>query len=85
MPDGARNVSQHQFLDYNFASQNFASRWAFALSVGERRLRHVAVSWTALKQAAACRCLSICGIETEAQGRAENLNHLGVRPGRRFQ
>jgi hypothetical protein len=55
----------------------FCQPMAFALPVGERGLRHVAVSWTTLRQAAACHCLCICGIETEAQGRAENLNHIG--------
>ena len=44
-----------------------------ALPVGERRLRHVFVSWAALKQATACQYLCICGIETKAQGCVENL------------
>ena len=44
-----------------------------ALPVGERRLRHVAVSWAALRQAVACQYLRICGIEAKAQGCVENL------------
>ena len=44
-----------------------------ALQVGERRLRHVAVSWAALRQANACQHLRICGTETKGQGCAENL------------
>src|SRR6476620_8972927 len=43
------------------------------LPVDERRLRHVAVSWAALGQAAACSSAYICGSETKAQGYVENL------------
>ena len=46
---------------------------ASVLPVGKRRLRHVAVSWAALGQAAACQYLCICGTEIKAQGRVDNL------------
>jgi hypothetical protein len=36
------------------------------------------VSWTALWQAAACHCLSICGTEIKAQGRLETQFALEV-------
>ncbi|MGB5184682.1 MAG: hypothetical protein WBO12_21175 [Xanthobacteraceae bacterium] len=44
-----------------------------ALPVGKRRLRHVAVLWAALGQAAACQYFRNCGAETKAQGCVENL------------
>jgi hypothetical protein len=43
------------------------------LPVRKRRLRHIAVFWAALGQAAACHYLCICGTEIETQGRVDNL------------
>jgi len=45
-----------------------------ALQVGERRLRHVAVSWAALRQADACQYLCICGTETKGSRVLGKLN-----------
>jgi hypothetical protein len=44
--------------------------------VSERRLRHVAVSWTALGQATACQYSYNCDAETKAQGRVDNLGRV---------
>jgi hypothetical protein len=43
------------------------------LPVCKRRLRHVAVLWAALGQAAACQCLCTCGTQIKTQGRVDNL------------
>jgi len=54
--DGNRNASQYRPFGLELC-QPMAS----VLPVGERRLRHVAVSWAAPRQATACQYLRNCG------------------------